>query len=431
VTLERRLAPERSDSVGEALESAFRADRARVLARLIGILKDFDLAEEALQDALVAAVATWPDRGVPENPAGWLVTTGRRKAIDRLRSAAASDRRHRAWGELSVAWDIGDGTEPIADDRLRLIFTCCHPALTLEAQVALTLRSLGGLSTEEVAKAFLISETALAQRIVRAKRKIRQASIAYRVPSPGELPDRLAAVLAVIYLIFNAGYLPASGTELVKVDLCDEALRLIAVVIDLLPDDPESLSLAAMMHFQDARRHARVDVTGVPLTLEEQDRSQWNAVEVATGLALLDRAQGMDRFGPYRLKASISAVHVAAPRSDLTDWKAIVGLYDSLLQWEPTAVVRLNRAVAVAMADSPSAGLDLVDSPAMAGELAGYHLYHATRADLLRRLGRFDEAAIAYRHARGQTNNAAEHRFIDRRLQSLEAQVDPGGVAPA
>ncbi len=417
--------------MGEALEAAYRTDRGRVLARLIGILKDFDLAEDALQDALVAAAAVWPARGVPDNPAGWLVTTARRKAIDRLRSGAASDRRHRAWGELSVAWDIGDGTEPIHDDRLRLIFTCCHPALTLEAQVALTLRSLGGLSTEEVARAFLISETALAQRIVRAKRKIRQAGIAYRVPSPGELPDRLAAVLAVIYLIFNAGYLPASGSELVKVDLCDEALRLIGVVIDLLPADPEALSLAAMMHFQDARRDARVDSTGVPLTLEEQDRAQWDADEVAAGLALLDRAQGLDRFGPYRLKAAISALHVAAPRPDRTDWTAIVRLYDALLRWEPTAVVRLNRAVAVAMADSPSAGLALVDDLAMAGELAGYHLYQATRADLLRRSGRFDEAASAYRQARRQTNNAAEHRFIDRRLQALEGQPGArGGAGP-
>jgi RNA polymerase sigma-70 factor, ECF subfamily len=374
----------------------------------------------------LAAATNWPAHGVPENPAGWLVTTARRKAIDRLRSAAASERRQRAWGELSVAWDIGDGTGPIADDRLRLIFTCCHPALTLEAQVALTLRSLGGLTTEEVAKAFLISETALAQRMVRAKRKIRQAGIAYRVPSPGELPGRLAAVLAVIYLIFNAGYLPSSGTELVKVDLCDEALRLIGVVVELLPDDPEPLSLAAMMHLQDARREARVDGEGVPLTLEEQDRSQWDAEKVAAGLGLLDRARPMERIGPYRLKASISALHVAAPRPDLTDWKTIVRLYDVLLQWEPTEVVRLNRAVAVAMAESPAAGLALVDDPAMARELADYHLYQATRADLLRRSGRLDEAAVAYRRARGQTNNAAERRFIDRRLQTLTAPVASG-----
>jgi RNA polymerase sigma-70 factor, ECF subfamily len=414
--------------VGDALEAAYRADRDRVLARLIGILRDFDLAEDALQDALVAAASTWPVHGVPENPAGWLVTTARRKAIDRLRSGAASERRSRAWGELSVAWDIGDGTQPIADDRLRLIFTCCHPALTLEAQVALTLRSLGGLSTEEVAKAFLISETALAQRIVRAKRKIRQAGIGYRVPAPDELPDRLAAVLAVVYLIFNAGYLPPSGTDLVKVDLCDEALRLIGMVIDLMPDGPEPLSLAAMMHIQDARRDARVDPQGVPLTLEEQDRSRWDTEKVAVGLALLDRARRMERPGPYQVKASISAIHVSAPRSDLTDWKTIVRLYDTLLLWEPTPVVQLNRAVAVAMADSPAAGLSLLDDPVLARRLAQYHLYQATRADLLRRSGRPEEAAAAYRRARQQTNNEAERRFIDRRLQALDAPVVPGGT---
>jgi RNA polymerase sigma-70 factor (ECF subfamily) len=390
-----------------------------VLARLIGVLGDFDLAEDALQDALVSAASAWSLRGVPDNPAGWLVTTARRKAIDRLRSAAASDRRQRDWRELSIAWDTGDGSEPIADDRLRLIFTCCHPALTLEAQVALTLRSLGGLSTEEVAKAFLVSETALAQRIVRAKRKIREAGIAYRIPPPGELPDRLAAVLAVLYLIFNAGYLSASGAELVRVDLCDEALRLVGVVVDLLPHEPEPLSLAAMMHFQDSRREARVDADGIPITLEEQDRSRWDATKVAAGLALLTRAQETGRVGPYLLKASISAVHVGAPRPDLTDWATIVDLYDRLLEWEPTAVVRLNRAVAVAMADSPAAGLELVDDPGLAAELAGYHLYQATRADLLRRSGRIDEAAVAYRLARGKTGNIAEQRFIDRRLETL------------
>ncbi|HEV3369655.1 MAG TPA: DUF6596 domain-containing protein, partial [Acidimicrobiales bacterium] len=288
--------------------------------------------------------------------------------------------------------------------------------------------SLGGLSTEEVAKAFLISETALAQRIVRAKRKIRQAGIGYRVPGPDELPDRLAAVLAVVYLIFNAGYLPPSGADLVKVDLCDEALRLIGVVIDLMPDDPEPLSLAAMMHIQDARRDARVDPDGVPLTLEEQDRSRWDAHKVAAGLALLDRARSMERPGPYQVKASISAVHVSAPRSDLTDWKTVVRLYDDLLVWEPTPVVQLNRAVAVAMADSPAAGLLLLDDPALARPLAEYHLYQATRADLLRRSGKLEEAAVAYRRARQQTNNGAERRFIDRRLQALDAPVGPGTV---
>jgi RNA polymerase sigma-70 factor (ECF subfamily) len=405
--------------VDEALESVYRTDRGRVLARLIGILGDFDLAEEALQDAWLAATVAWPRSGVPDNPAGWLVTAARRKAVDRLRSATASDRRQRAWGELSITWDPGAGSDPIPDDRLRLIFTCCHPALSLEAQVALTLRSLGGLSTEEVAKAFLISDTALAQRVVRAKRKIRQAAIAYRVPAPEELPGRLGAVLAVIYLIFNAGYLPPSGVALVNVDLCAEALRLCGVVVELLPDESEPMALAAMMRFQHARREARVDAGGVPVTLEEQDRSRWDGAEVDAGMALLDRAQRTERTGPYGLKASIAALHVAAPRSDLTDWGAIVRLYDRLLEWEPTAVVRLNRAVAVAMADSPAAGLALVDDPALARELDGYHLYAATRADLLRRSGRPGEASECYRRARDQTNNLAEHRFIDRRLEQL------------
>ena len=408
-----------------ALASVYRADGGRVLARLIGILGDFDLAEEALADAWAAAAASWPAAGVPDNPAGWLVTTARRKAVDRLRSETASRRRQRAWGELAITWDLGDGSDPIPDDRLRLIFTCCHPALSLEAQVALTLRSLGGLTTEEVAKAFLISPSAMAQRVVRAKRKIREASIAYRVPSPDELAGRLGAVLAVLYLIFNAGYLPPSGTELVNVDLCDEALRLCGVVVELLPDEPEPLALAAMMRFQDSRRQARLDDDGVPVTLEDQDRSRWDGKGVAAGLALLERAQDMGREGPYGIKASIAALHVAAPRSDLTDWAAIVRLYDRLLAWEPTTVVRLNRAVAVAMADSPAAGLALLDDPELAQGLTGYHLYAATRADLLRRSGRLDEAVVWYGRARDQTDNVAEHRFLDKRLEQLAASV-PG-----
>ncbi len=401
------------------MESAFRADRSRVLARLIGVLGDFDLAEEALADAWLAATVAWPATGVPDNPAGWLVTTARRKAVDRLRSVSASNRRQRAWGELAITWDLGDGSEPIPDDRLRLIFTCCHPALSLEAQVALTLRSLGGLTTEEVAKAFLISESAMAQRVVRAKRKIRQAAIAYRVPDPEELPGRLGAVLAVLYLIFNAGYLPPSGAEVVNVDLCAEALRLCGVVIELLPEESEPLALGAMMRFQHARRGARMDALGIPLTLEEQDRSRWDWAELTRGMDLLDRAQRTEGSGPYGLKASIAALHVAAPTPDSTDWAAIVQLYDRLLDWEPTAVVRLNRAVAVAMADSPAAGLVLVDDPSLARELGDYHLYAATRADLLRRSGRPVEAARCYRLAREQTNNVAEHRYIDRRLAEL------------
>jgi len=340
--------------VGDALELAYRTERGRVLARLIAVVKDFDLAEDAVQDAFVAAATAWAETGIPSNPAGWLVTTARRKAVDRLRRSASADRRHRAWGELAIAWNAWESPGPIEDDRLRLIFTCCHPALPIDAQVALTLRSLGGLTTDEVARAFLVSETTLAQRIVRAKRKIRQAGIPYRVPSSEEFPERLGAVLAVVYLVFNAGYLASSGTELVRVDLCDEGVRLAGLLVDLLPDEPEPLGLAALLHFQDSRRAARSDDQGQPLTLEEQDRSRWDLGQVAAGGDLLARARRLDRPGPYQLKAAIAAVHAGARRAELTDWPTIVRLYDHLLQWEPTPVVQLNRAVAVAMARGPS-----------------------------------------------------------------------------
>jgi RNA polymerase sigma-70 factor (ECF subfamily) len=418
--------------VDEALDFVYRTERGRVLARLIAVVKDFDLAEDAVQDAFVAATTAWAATGIPANPAGWLVTTARRKAVDRLRRAASAERRHRAWGELAIAWDAGDVPGPIADDRLRLIFTCCHPSLSLDARVALTLRSLGGLTTEEVAKAFLVAESTLAQRIVRAKRKILQAAIPYRVPATEEFPERLGAVLTVVYLIFNAGYLASSGTELVKVDLCDEGIRLAGLLVELLPEEPEPLGLAALLHLQDSRRAARSDHDGRPLTLEEQDRRRWNADQIAAGRDLLGRAQGRGRPGPYQLKAAIAAVHAGARRAEVTDWTTIVRLYDRLLPWEPTPIVRLNRAVAVAMADGPATGLALLDDPALAGALADYHLYHSTRADLLRRAGRPDEAAVAYRQARHRTNNAAEHSFLDRRLRELGdiAETDVGAVGP-
>ncbi len=408
----------------EALDLVYRNERGRVLARLIAVVKDFDLAEDAVQDAFVAAAAAWASTGIPSNPAGWLVTTARRKAIDRLRRSASAERRHRAWGELAIAWDAGDSPGPISDDRLRLIFTCCHPALALDAQVALTLRSLGGLTTDEVARAFLVAESTLAQRIVRAKRKIRDAGIPYRIPSPEEFPERLGAVLAVVYLIFNAGYLASSGAELVRVDLCDEGVRLAGLVAELLPDEPEPLGLAALVLFQDSRRKARTDDRGRPLTLEEQDRGRWDAGQVTAGRDLLGRAQRLARPGPYQLKAAIAGVHTAAGRAEETDWDTIVRLYDRLLEWEPTAVVRLNRAVAVAMARGPDVGLALLEDPEMAGTLDDYHLYHSTRADLLRRAGRQEEAAAVYRDARRRTENAAERGFLDRRLEEL-AETTP------
>jgi RNA polymerase sigma-70 factor (ECF subfamily) len=408
--------------VDEALELAYRTERGRVLARLIAVVKDFDLAEDAVQDAFVAATTAWVSTGIPTNPAGWLVTTARRKAIDRLRRADAIERRHRAWGELAIGWDAGEGgetPEPISDERLRLIFTCCHPALSMDAQVALTLRSLGGLSTEEVAKAFLVTEATLAQRIVRAKRKILKAGIPYKIPASEEFPERLGAVLAVVYLIFNAGYLASSGRELVRVDLCDEGVRLALLLVDLLPNEPEPLGLAALVLFQDSRRTARNDERGRPVTLEEQDRGRWDAGQMAEGRDLLGRAGRLGRAGPYQLKAAIAGVHAGAGQADLTDWATIVKLYNGLLEWEPTPIVRLNRAVAVGMAGDPADGLALLEDPELAGALSDYHLYHSTRADLLRRAGRRDEAGVAYRVARRRTGNAAEQSFIDRRLGEL------------
>ncbi len=409
-----------SPEVDAALDAVTRAGRDRVLARLIAILGDFDLAEDALQDAFLAARAAWLSGGIPDNPAGWLVTVARRKAVDRIRTAAAMDRRHRAWGELSVPWAAGEPADAFGDDRLRLMFTCCHPALSLEARVALTLRTLGGLTTPEVARSFLVPEATMAQRLVRAKRKIRTSAIPYRVPGPAELADRLEGVLAVICLVFNAGYLASGGDTLVRADLCDEAIRLVGILVDLQPDQPEPLGLAALLRLQHSRRRARVDAGGAPLTLEEQDRTRWDTAEIAAGLDLLARARSLGAPGPYQLKAEMAAVHARTVEASGTDWPALVALYDLLLTWEPTPVVRLNRAVAVAMAGSPEAGLLLVDDPALAGPLGGYHLYHLTRADLLRRSGRTEEAEAAYRTARTLTANAAELAFLDRRLEELD-----------
>ncbi len=408
-----------SDSVDGAIEHVHRAERARVLARLIGLLRDFDLAEEALQDAFLAAVESWPRSGIPANPAGWLVTVARRRAIDRIRSVAARDRRQREWGELSVAWTPGDPEATIADDRLRLIFTCCHPALATDHQVALTLRTLGGLSTIEVARSFMVSEATLAQRLVRAKRKIRDSRIPYQVPDPSELPGRLDSVLAVIYLIFNAGYLPGDGDSLLRVDLCDEAKRLATLLVDLLPGESEPYGLAALLYLHDARRAARIGDDGRPVTLEEQDRDLWDRRQILTGLQLLGRTTEHGAPGPYVLKACIAAVHASTRDANTTDWPAIVEFYDQLVRFEPTPIVALNRAVAVAMADSPASGLALLDDPALREALAEYHLYHSTRADLLRRGGLVTEAAEAYERARRLTHNRAEHEFFDRRLGEL------------
>lgn len=411
-------------AVDEALNLVYRRDRPRVLASLVGLLRDFDLAEDALQDALLSAATAWTESGVPKNPPGWLVTVARRKAIDRLRASAAAERRHRAWGELSLGWDSPDPDQPIPDERLRLIFVCCHPALALDAQVALTLRSLGGLTTDEIARAFLISESALAQRVVRAKRKIRDARIDYRVPASNEFRSRLSAVLTVVYLIFNAGYLATSGASLVRVDLCDEALRLAALLTELLPNEPESMGLAALLLFQDSRRVARSDTSGNPLTLEEQDRGLWDRDKIEAGKEYLERARDCGATGPYQLKAAIAAVHSRTAHASETDWRTIVRLYDRLTEWEPSPVVALNRAVAVAMSDGPEAGLAILDDPVLSGALGEYHLFHSTRADLYRRTGRTTEASLAYRIARDLTENATEQVFLDRRLAELAARQD-------
>ncbi len=408
-----------SDPVDLVIQRVHRAERAKVFARLVGLLQNFDLAEESLQDAFVAAVEAWPGSGIPENPAGWLLTVARRKAIDRIRSAAARDRRQREWGELAVAWTAGDPDADIADDRLQLIFMCCHPALSTDAQVALTLRALGGLTTAEVAGAFMLSEPALAQRLVRAKRKIRESRIPYCVPAAADLPRRLESVLAIIYLIFNAGYLPVEGDSLVRVDLCDEAKRLALLLVALLPEEPEPYGLAALLHLHDARRAARLAADGQPVTLEEQDRELWDREQILTGLRLLIRTTTLGPPGPYVLKAGIAAVHASTRQPADTDWPAILEYYDRLLLLEPTPIVALNRAVAVAMSESPSAGLALLDDPVLCDALVEYHLYHSTRADLLRRSGRGRDAALAYRQARSLTRNDAERDFLDRRLDEL------------
>jgi RNA polymerase sigma-70 factor, ECF subfamily len=413
-----------SSDVEAAVADAFRDEWGRVLATLIRMTGDWDLAEECAQDAFATALERWPRDGVPRRPGAWLTTTARNRAVDRLRRGATESAKVK---EIPVPSDtddpddLGDGGDDdrsVRDDRLRLIFTCCHPALPLEARVALTLRTLAGLTTAEIARAFLVPEPTMAKRLARAKAKIRHAGIPYRVPPAHLLPERTGGVLAVLYLLFNEGYVATAGADLVRQDLCAEAIRLARTLAMLMPGEPEALGLLSLMLLHHARRGARTDGAEL-ITLEDQDRARWDASEIDEGLAHLDAALRHDRVGAYQLQAAIAACHATAADATDTDWKEIALLYERLAQLVPSAVVKLNRAVAVAMADGPAAGLEMVDALDDSGALAGYHLLPATRADLLRRLGRHAEAAAAYREALELATADAERRYLTRRLAEV------------
>jgi len=420
--LELLMGGDAVEQARQTVDAVYRSESRRVLATLIRLLGDFDLAEEALHDAFTAAVEQWPRDGVPANPRAWLVSTGRFKGVDALRRRARFDASLAKLAEQLDAGtrDVtGSDTEDLEDDRLRLIFTCCHPALPPEAQVALTLREVCGLTTEEIARAFLTGAPTVAQRIVRAKRKIRDARIPYRIPSRDDLPGRLDSVLRVVYLVFTEGYAASSGPSLTRPDLSGEAIRLGQLLMELLPE-PEVAGLLALMLLHESRRAARTSPTGELVLLDDQDRSLWNRDQIAEGLALVEGALSSRRVGPYTLQAAIAAVHAEAPNTAATDWDRIVGLYDALTGVDPSPVVELNRAVAVAMRDGPAVGLALVDAILKRGDLRDYHLAHAVRADLCRRLGRGAEARASYERALALTRQEPERRFLQRRLGELQ-----------